>query len=221
MSVLRENSGFRTFLRDEKGASLVELAMVLALFLLILFGLIDYGRYAFHYVTSERAVHLAARIAVVRPPACAGLPETNARGSYTGTEYSYGSDCKQTGITGLCSDYGTISCVGDTANPTVAEIWPRLDAVLPNGSTPQNVRFAYTFDEELGFLGGPAVPIVTVELQNVRFNFITPLGKLAELAMGTGTSSLEGGTDDPEPGIRFPSMSVSLPAEDLNHGNEG
>jgi hypothetical protein len=69
----------------------------------------------------------------------------------------------------------------------------------------------YTFDPNLGFLGGPYTPIVTVDLVDFDFQFITPLGALANLATG--------GTDSEIPNaITFPNMSASLPAEDLDQG---
>ena len=49
--------------RDNNGATLVEFAVVLALFLLIFFGLIDFGRLAFNYVTAEKAMQVASRVA--------------------------------------------------------------------------------------------------------------------------------------------------------------
>ena len=53
--------------RDEAGTVLVELAVVLGLFVLMVFGVIDFGRLGFSYVLAEKATETAARMAVVRP----------------------------------------------------------------------------------------------------------------------------------------------------------
>jgi hypothetical protein len=76
------------------------------------------------------------------------------------------------------------------------------------------LRFSYTYDARLGFLGGPYVPVVTVEMEDVTFDFVTPLAGLAALASATGTSAI-GST------VTMPSMSVSLPGEDLAQGEDG
>lgn len=54
--------------------------------------------------------------------------------------------------------------------------------------------------------------MVTVSIQNLRFQFATPLGALALLA-----GSLDGLPSD----LPFPALSVSLPAEDLALGENG
>ncbi|MCE5972027.1 pilus assembly protein [Sinirhodobacter sp. WL0062] len=204
----------KQFSLEESAASLIELAIVIALFLLILFGLIDYGRFAFHFVTTERAMHVAARIAVVRPPACTGVPDTNERPAVPSTPApQYGTNCNA--AANVCKVVADVACDGNAANATAAEIWNVVEPTLPGGSTIANLRFRYTSDTDLGFLGGPYVPIVTVELQNVVFQFVTPLGALAALATGTS------GGNNLNADIQFPSMSVSLPAEDLNQGNNG
>lgn len=200
--------------KDSAGSTLVEFGLVLAIFLLIFFGLIDFGRLAFHYVAAERAVHVAARVAAVRPAACAGVPQFNARGTTAPntTPARFGTNCSASA--GVCFNPGVVTCTGAASNTTAAEIWALLNGALPNEATIANLRFSYAYDNNLGFLGGPYVPIVTVELQNLFFEFVSPLGELVSLAGGT-----------PQPGlgaaIAFPTMSVSLPAEDLATGTSG
>lgn len=202
------------FARQEAGATLVEYVLALMFFLLLLFGLIDFGRLAFHYVTAERAMHVAARVAAVRLPACPGVPLINGRGTLDPNQIPprFGTSCGA-GST-VCADPGEISCAGDASNATVAEIWPIVQGSLPNDATPANLLFRYSYDSNLGFLGGPYTPVVTVEIQNLQFQFISPLGTLVGLA---------GGVADPGLGsaIAFPSMGVSLPGEDLAIGASG
>lgn len=214
---IQNRSGFRTpdwqrFIRADNGATLVELAVVLPLFLLIFFGLIDFGRFGAEYVMAEKAMQRAARIAVVRPPACAGVPPTNLRGPVPlntlpprfGTKCSAGAN--------ICATPTSIICTGSSGDPTVSEIWAAISGWLPRSATEANLSIRYEADPQLGFLGGPYVPIVTVEIQNLNFQFTSPLGGLATLA-GASNPAIPGGN------VQFPPMSVSLPAEDLANGN--
>jgi Flp pilus assembly protein TadG len=200
--------------RDDSGATLVELAIVLPVFLLLFFGLIDFGRMGAEYVMADKATQLAARLAVVRPAACVGVPNANLRGTVpiNTVPPRFGTACSA-GAT-ICINPGTITCTGNVANPTVAEIWAATSALMPTTAAPANLRFSYTYDPKLGFLGGPYVPIVTVEIQNLNFQFATPLSGLAALAGA-------GGAPTPGPTLPLPPMSVSLPAEDLAQGNNG
>ncbi len=200
--------------RDDSGATLVELAIVLPVFLLLFFGLIDFGRMGAEYVMADKATQLAARLAAVRPAACVGVPDANQRGTVpiNTVPPRFGTACSA-GAT-ICTNPGTVTCTGNIANPTVAEIWAATSALMPTSATPANLRFSYSYDPKLGFLGGPYVPVVTVEIQNLNFQFATPLSGLAALAGA-------GGAPTPGPTLPFPPMSVSLPAEDLAQGNNG
>lgn len=204
----------RRFFRDERGTTLVELAIVLPVFLLLFLGLIDFGRLGGEYVFAEKAVQLASRIAAVRPAACTGVPLTNARGTglLAGVPAHFGAACSA--ATGICADAGVQTCSGIATNATAAEIWASIQPLMPTQATIANLRFSYSYDSRLGFLGGPYVPMVTVEIQNLNFQFATPLSALAALA---------GSATDPTPGatLPFPTMSTSLPAEDLALGNNG
>ncbi len=210
MSALR--SYLRGFARDEEGATLVEFGMVICLFLLLFFGLIDFGRLAFHIVASERAMAVAARVAAVRPPACGGVPTTNDRPEGTTDTPEFGTSCGAGGQ--ICVAVAIVSCSGDAANATAQEIWDIVRGTLPSDATIDELAFSYAYDPKLGFLGGPYVPVVTVELQNVEFDFVTPLGALAQLAGATALPGLGADTT-------LPSMSVSLPGEDLALGTNG
>ncbi len=203
----------RRFREDERGTTLVEMTVAISCFLLILFGMIDYGRLSYHHTTAEKAMHIATRVAVVRPPACTGVPRVNARGSTTLTPLPrFGASCSA--ASNSCADPGEITCTGDAGNSTASEIWGLVGSGLPPGTTISNLRFRYTFDEDLGFLGGPYVPMVTVELDDANFSFISPLGQLVALSGGTAPAGLGAA-------ISLPAFSVSLPAEDLAQGMDG
>nr|WP_244867579.1 TadE/TadG family type IV pilus assembly protein [Vannielia litorea] len=204
----------RRFARDESGAHLVEFGLAITLMLLILLAVIDFGRMAFHYVTAEKMVQHAARIAAVRGPVCPGVPQTHTRGTAT-TALRYGSSCSA--ASGVCADPGTFTCSAQPGEATSEEVWEFLQVSLPNDATMENIVFRYEFDPDLGFLGGPYVPLVTVELTGLDFQFVSPLGELAALAIGQTTAQTEdlGGT------IQFPALSATLPGEDLALGTSG
>jgi Flp pilus assembly protein TadG len=193
---------------DESGSVLIEFAVVLSLFLLLLFGFIDFGRMAFSYVTATKATEIAARQAAVNGPVCPGLPATNQRGTLNGTAtaYQFGTSCNV--ATGLCSAPSPITCDGSSQNPTSAAIWAQVEDLMPYNATVENLAFTYTFDRNTGFLGGPYSPTVTVQIQNLDFEFISPLGALAGLS---GADDLQGLGQT----FGFPRMSTSLPAENL------
>lgn len=208
----------RSFSRDESGTTLVEFAIVMPIFLLILFGLIDFGRMGFEYVMANKAVQLATRVAVTRPPACPGVVTINTRGTAVFTvPPTFGTNCRAGA--NICAAPVPVICNGNMANPTVAEIWGGVSALMPAGATAANLSFSYRYTPELGFLGGPYVPMVTVEISHptpssrLRFQFVTPLAALAALA-GSPGSGLPGS-------LPFPALSVTLPAEDLALGEAG
>lgn len=208
MSAAPRHNPLRRFARAEDGATLVEFAVVLSIFVFLLFGLIDFARLGFSNVMAEKATERAVRMAVVRPVICAGVPRINQRGlvGIVSLDLPNGTACTER--TGLCYNPGTVSCTGDTSNATVAEIYDRIRPLLPTGARPENLMFRYSYDPELNRVGAAYAPIVTVELTDLDFNFISPLGALADLASGTQGSTLG-------QGFTFASMSASLPAEDL------
>lgn len=231
--------GLISFLRREEGASLVEYAIVISLFLLIFFALLDFGRLGFNWVMAEKAMQRAARIAVARPPVCPGVPETHTRGADTapvyGTLCRAGDDvCAQEPVRACVLSASAITC-GAATPGTAQEIWCLLEPILPSDATPRNIRLSYTFDPNLGFLGGPYTPVVEVGIvtraevaaglanaDEMRFDFITPLPAFAALAAGAVPVNIVDRTGaDGLADIAFPDLSVSMPAEDLNQGNRG
>lgn len=202
---------FRRFLRDETGANLVEYSLVVILFLFLLFAIIDFGRLANAWVGANKATQVAARLATVRTPACAGVPTLNQRGPAL-IPPNYGSLCRA--VTGACADPGEIACAGTSLNPTASEIYQRVIPLLPPGTRIDQLRFRYGFDPNLGFLGGPYVPMVTVELEGVDFIFVSQLGQFIRFL--TGSQSTLGSRP-----LAIPTMSVSLPGEDLALGIGG
>lgn len=200
------------FAHDTQGATLLEMAMVMPLLLLLIFGLLDYGRLFWIEAMAQKATAIAARTAAVRPPVCAGVPTVISVSSTNPGEVApkFGTLCRAGGV---CADGGEQSCLLDTATAAGAEIWDRIAPLMPPGATAANVRLRYSFDERIGFLGGPYSPMVTAELVDLAFQFATPLGGLAAMAANDDTLA----TTSPN-SIALPAMSVSLPGEDLAAG---
>ncbi|MGO4914751.1 TadE/TadG family type IV pilus assembly protein [Pseudogemmobacter sp. W21_MBD1_M6] len=199
------------FARSERGGVMVEFAIVCAVFFLLLFALLDFGRLAFSNVLAEKSASIAARIAAVRPPACAGVPVRYTRGT-ADPQPRFGTSCRA--FPGTCATVATVTCAGAATNATATEIWARIASSLPAGSAIGNMQFSYSFDANLGFLGGPYTPMVTVDLHLPDFEFVSPLGGLAGAAGAADTAGM--GAD-----IIRPTFSVSMPAEDLAAGEAG
>jgi len=204
-------TGVRVFHRDQSGNVLVEFAVVLPLFLILLFTVIDFGQIYLRWILAEKATHLAARFAVVRPPICAGVPTFNDRTVGIPKTSPFGTSCIAA-FFDLCADPGEITCTGsDAVGDSFDDIFDIVGAFLPPTVQPNNIRFTYSF-AELGFLGGPYVPLVTIDLVGeIEVPFITPLGPLLRAFYGGN------GLDDPS----MPAMRATLPAEDLIEGGPG
>ena len=223
------------FWADESGASLVEFALVITLFLFLLLAIIDFGRIGHAWVSANKATQIAARLAAVRPQACKGVvsaivPTINDRGSDRSLQF--GALCRAGA--NVCATPAPAICSGSALNPTALEIFTAVRPLLPAGTTIDKMQYTYAFNPDtesvrgtyvpLGFLGGPFVPMVTVELGDpplrpddptvpLTFPFISPLWPFVTAL--TGQSSNLGRR------IYLPVMSVSLPGEDLNLGTGG
>ncbi len=66
-------NGALHLLRDRRGAGAAEFALVLPLLLLLLFGVIDAGRFMWEYNRAEKATQMGARYAVVTDPVIPAL----------------------------------------------------------------------------------------------------------------------------------------------------
>ena len=207
----------KRFGSDTDGATLTELAIVLPTLLLLVLGAVEFGRLGYSETLAQKATDIAARTAAVRPAVCVGVPaEFGPIEDTSLTPPRFGTMCRVTGVCApvlerKCWLSDDLSADTELMTEVKTEIWQTIAPLLPRDAAPGNVQIRYTFDERLGFLGGPYTPIVTAELVDLRFKFVTPLGVLASL-VSTG-----GDTEIPN-SITFPNMSASLPAEDLGHG---
>ena len=228
LSFQKTRARLRRFSDDQSGTTMVEFAICISLFLLILFAIIDFGRLGYNWVVAEKGMQQAVRIAAVRPPVCANVPLFHARADTSTGFYPAGTLCRS--VSGLCEVVNrqcTLAAPDGTrpeATTAANEIWSAVENLLPQGATKANVLIRYEYDQRLGFLGGPYVPLITAELvgasdgnngfDELLFTFVTPLSALAANAGDDDVSDIPGT-------IPFPGISVSLPAEDLNLGGRG
>lgn len=196
------------FRKEEDGAAMVEFAMVCLLFFFLIFGAIDFGIFASYNMMAEKATNIAARIAVTRPPACAGVPERHGEGSINPLP-RFGTNCRAG--SNVCAVVDPVTCVGSANSPTAVEIWDRVSPILPNGTEIDDLTFTYTQDPAMGYLGGPYTAMVTVELDLPAFNFFSPISNFIAALGGNGSVD----------GLDYRTISISLPAEDLAAGTNG
>jgi Flp pilus assembly protein TadG len=169
-------------LRSEKAASAAEFALVLPLLLLLLFGIIDAGRFMWEYNQAEKATQMGARFAVVTDPVLNGLYTYSfsiSGGIGQGNSVPTTSFDTATCTTGTCTcSPGGGFCSATSYNGTAfANLVTRMNQMYPQIAA-SNVQIQYK-NVGLGFAGdpdGPDVsPLVTVSLTGLTFRPITCL----------------------------------------------
>ena len=212
------------FWRDETGAVLVEISILLPIVITILCGSIDFLYAFYQWNAAAKAVQVGARIAAVSDPVAAGLNDlTNVvvlSGSVAPRRPMPGFTFTCDGRVEACTCSG--NCPGISANPYNATAMNRLifgrgsssctDAttyyatgmcdILPS-ITAANVRIVYT-QTGLGYAGRPGgpVPTITVSLQDLQFQFF-----FLSYLLGRN--------------IPIPAMTTTITAEDLCSGTIG
>jgi hypothetical protein len=199
---------------DRTASSAAEFALVLPLFLLLLFGTIDAGRFVWEYNRAEKATQIGARLATVTDPLSSGLIEEDYAGQVVGgTAITAGSlipsgalgslICTSTGCqceTAPCPAVGTFD--SDTFNNVLVarmkQIYPEIEAdnvvVRYKGS-----GFGYAGTAAGGGGGGGGgggatenmeiSPLITVTLTGLQFRPITTL-LLAQMNMPAFSTTL-------------------------------
>ena len=211
----------RQFARNQAGTSTIEFAIVAMLFLLLTFGLVDFGNMFWQYNSAAKAAQLGARLAAVSDPVWDGLPtladsggtpggpwQTNYSVTCTGTNASgssgtctgnssgsYSAAAMQCLVFGRAAGGGCDTQCVETGMDGEAGLCDRFNRIRPT-----NVSITYSHTG-LGFSGRPGgpVPTITLSLTGLTFNFV---------AIGTlrGVSNV----------LTMPDFKVTMTGEDLN-----
>lgn len=205
-----------TILQDEDGAALVEFALVMTAFFLLLFGGLEMSNMYYQWNAATKAMQFGARLAAVSGPAASTLT------AYTGLTNglqpgdplpanAYDSTCTANtsasavtctgGFTGSSTAFRRI-VFGDPSR-TACAATPSAETVgmcnyfgrlMANNVS---IRYQYTGLGYAGRPGGP-VPTVTVSLRNLQYSFVV-LNNLMVVAP-----------------INIPAFPTTVTGEDLN-----
>ncbi|MBU2587838.1 MAG: pilus assembly protein [Alphaproteobacteria bacterium] len=196
------------FLRNTRAASAAEFVLVLPLALLLLFGIIDVGNYAWTLNEYEKATQMGTRFAVVNNMVSSAFAtettETYVGTNCNGTALRAGDRiCREALGTLECSSTGCVCaaapCPGDTGSDAAAfnELVTRMQVFQPD-ITAESVRIEYQ-GSGLGFAGDPnkpeIAPLVTVRIVNATYNPISlsPFGAAVPLPDFSYSLTLEDG----------------------------
>jgi hypothetical protein len=183
----------RRFLHSRQGGSAAEFTLVAILFLTFIFGIIDFGRALWEWNEAQMATAFGARFAAVNPMVATAWQDFD------------GLSCAGVGNGQTVPN----SCLG--ANPNVctsascssgARNTPAFNAILAQVQKYYPKVAAANLVVEyrhvgLGFAGNPygsdIVPAVTVRLQNMQFDFVTPgLAGMVSIPMPSFAATLTG-----------------------------
>jgi Flp pilus assembly protein TadG len=169
---------------DRRGAGAVEFALVIPLLLILLFGIIDAGRFLWEVNRAEKATQMGARYAIVTDVIPNGIVNANFVGTNHCSDINGNPQTCTPGdtITDL-NVLGTLTCTsvsctcaGTCPASTIpgaafANLVTRMQQMKPN-ITASNVRVLFR-GSGIGFAGDPngmqVVPLVTVELTGLQF----------------------------------------------------
>jgi Flp pilus assembly protein TadG len=186
---------------DAAGGVLVEATVMMTILFVFILGGIDFLFAFYQYNAATKAVEMGARVAAVWNPVASGLNDLSANainsGGYTagGSMPAFDVVCDGaagscTCVTGYCAGIGydsdamaAIVCGRGATNSTCSPACPASASPpyttgmcqIYGGIRMANVKVIYTQPSSggLGYAGRPSgpVPTITVQLQNVPFNF--------------------------------------------------
>jgi Flp pilus assembly protein TadG len=169
------------FWGDASGAVAVEFGLVGGVFIMMLFGMMEFGTAYWQWNQATKALQLGVRLAAVSNPVSSDLATFTGLSSTVeeGDPMPY---FKRTcsGATQTCTD-GTYDAAamrtivygrGNTSCPTTPQRYPPMCQIFPR-ITPQKVVVEYT-QTGLGFAGRPGGPLpsITIRLTGLNFDFV-------------------------------------------------
>ena len=196
----------RNISSDQSGSSAAEFALVLPLLMLLMFGVIDAGRWIWTYNQAEKATQMGARFAVVASPPSAGLTS-----SYVGVGGLTQGDVIPPSAFGkiTCTDASctctTTPCptLGTFTQANFRKTVDRMKMFLPSLQY-SNVKIEYS-SSGLGYAGSPVLPdlspLVTVKIGETPGSTALQFRPLTTLAIAS---------------VNMPPFTTTLSAEDLS-----
>ncbi len=200
------NTQIRAFWANESGAA-AEFALVLPVLMLLFFGLIDAGRYAWTFNQGEKATQIGARFAVVTDPLAPQLTTQSYVGqSFGGVLLSQGDripisalgkiTCGATACT--CATTPCPSGIGTADSDASTLLINRMKEIFPEvGDDGVTVSVDYS-GSGLGYAGNPngmdVVPFVTVRVSGVKFTSIMLFGTQVSMPDFAYTLTMEDGS---------------------------
>lgn len=189
---------FASLLKSRQASSAAEFALVLPLLILLLFGILDVGRYMWALNRAEKATQMGVRYAVVSDPV-ATVVNTDFVDDYS----IPGGDVVPAAVFGsaTCTSSGNCTVTGsangvngrnavafDAIVAWMRKFYPELQA--------SNVRIIYE-NVGLGYSGDPTgpdvAPLITVELTGLTFPALALFGGSVGLPDITASLTLEDG----------------------------
>lgn len=202
----------REFLRCDRGSSAAEFTLVLPLFLFILLGTIELGRFAWEVNRVEKAVQIGARWAVATDLIPGGLKDYSfattgglPQGSVVPKNEFPDVICKGTSGGASCQCAG--SCKFGTTADQLAfiNLLKRMNqvysgqekpAAVAGRIKPENLQVTYSWSG-LGFAGDPngpdVVPLTKVTLKDMKFRTLALFGASIDLPAFSYSLTLEDG----------------------------
>jgi len=186
-------------LSDNRGASAAEFAMVVPLLVLLLFAIIDGGRFIWEYNRAEKATQVGARMAIVTDVVSTDLKAEDFVGIVAdGETIDPGETIPAAALGTIVCDAETCTCSGACAGigsghnaAAFTNLVGRMQDFKPDIEA-ENVEVVYR-GSGLGYAGDPTgmamSPLVTVRLKDLEFVPITTL-LFASLTMPSFATTL-------------------------------
>jgi hypothetical protein len=181
---------FKRLVKSRSGAGAAEFALVLPLFLILLFGVIDAGRFLWEYNEAEKATQVGARVAIVTNVLSSGLRDADYTGqTINGVKIGPGDPipaaalgtmvCTNAGCSCDASDGGAAPCPdpgtfdSDTFNDVLVTRMQQIDPAI----RAENVVVRYSGSGLGSATAGEMQisPLTTVSLTGMTFSPVTSL----------------------------------------------
>ena len=178
----------RRIIRSTGGAGAAEFALVLPLLVLLLFGIIDVGRWLWTYNQAAKATQMGARMAVVTDYLSTSVGASYVNVTCGGTTLTQGDSIPAACLTDVtCTRAGGCTPGAEVANYNAKfdGIVSKMQAFMRPTTQLQSTNVVIEYSQSgLGYAGNPdgadLAPIVTVRLSGLQFR---PLITLAMVTM--------------------------------------